>query len=120
MALPRLALPENTPGELFVDSSCIDCDTCRWVAPATFARSDALGQSHVARQPADDAERLRAYVALVSCPTASIGARTPDASMARRAARSLPEPVREDVYYCGYAAESSFGASSCVLVNAIQ
>src|SRR5438132_196596 len=30
-------LAANVPGEFFVDSTCIDCGTCRQVAPATFA-----------------------------------------------------------------------------------
>jgi ferredoxin len=36
MADPRRSLPENVAGDFFVDDSCIDCDTCRQVAPATF------------------------------------------------------------------------------------
>jgi hypothetical protein len=27
---------ENVEGNFYVDSTCIDCDTCRWVAPNTF------------------------------------------------------------------------------------
>src|SRR5215468_75466 len=30
-------LPANVAGDFFVDASCIDCGTCRWVAPASFA-----------------------------------------------------------------------------------
>jgi hypothetical protein len=29
---------ENVEGNVFVDESCIDCDTCRWMAPSTYAR----------------------------------------------------------------------------------
>ncbi|XP_015064361.1 uncharacterized protein LOC107009532 [Solanum pennellii] len=25
--------PQNVSGEFFVDHTCIDCDTCRWMAP---------------------------------------------------------------------------------------
>ena len=34
MASLAKLLPENVPGEFFVDSTCIDCDTCRQLAPA--------------------------------------------------------------------------------------
>jgi glyoxylase-like metal-dependent hydrolase (beta-lactamase superfamily II)/ferredoxin len=101
---------ENAPGDYFVDSSCIDCDTCRQIAPETYGRSDAVGQSVVVVQPETDAARLRAAMALVACPTASIGtARKADVGPAVAA---FPEPITEDVYYCGYASEASFGASA--------
>ena len=54
MALVALRLPGNVEGELFVDSSCIDCDACRQIAPATFDERD--GQSVVYCQPVADAE----------------------------------------------------------------
>lgn len=113
--MPRLVdrLKENAPGDYFVDSSCIDCDTCRQIAPQIYARSDEAGQSIVARQPRTDDERLRAAMALVACPTASIGTST-KVDVAR-AVDAFPEPIAPDVYYCGYASETSFGASSYLL-----
>ncbi len=27
---------ENVQGDFYVDSSCIDCDTCRWMAPEIY------------------------------------------------------------------------------------
>ena len=36
VANPRKLVPENVPGEFFVDTTCIDCDTCRQIDPATF------------------------------------------------------------------------------------
>lgn len=72
MARLPLRLSENVPGDVYVDETCIDCDTCRRLAPDTFARSPR-GLSFVRRQPRDELERLRARMALVSCPTASIG-----------------------------------------------
>src|SRR6185295_11607823 len=71
MASPALRLPANAPGDLYVDSTCIDCDTCRWMAPETFDRAGE--QSRVFHQPADDESRRRALMALLACPTASIG-----------------------------------------------
>lgn len=104
MADPALRLPENAPGDFFVDSTCIDCDACRIFAPEVF--SDARDQSFVSRQPGNDEELLAAQKALVSCPTASIGS----SHSARPAIDALPELVDGDVFRCGYASESSFGA----------
>ena len=36
MANLEKRLPENVPGDFFVDSTCIDCDACRQIAPAVF------------------------------------------------------------------------------------
>jgi glyoxylase-like metal-dependent hydrolase (beta-lactamase superfamily II)/ferredoxin len=104
MADPALRLPENVPGDFFVDSTCIDCDACRIFAPTVF--SDARDQSFVFHQPASDEELLAAQKALISCPTSSIGS----SHSARAALDSLPELVDDDVERCGYASESSFGA----------
>jgi glyoxylase-like metal-dependent hydrolase (beta-lactamase superfamily II)/ferredoxin len=103
-------LPDNAPGDFFVDESCIDCETCRVVAPRVFARSDRLGLSIVRRQPGSREDALRAAMALVSCPTSAIG--TASKADVRSAVEALPDPIAEGVFYCGYAAESSFGAAS--------
>jgi glyoxylase-like metal-dependent hydrolase (beta-lactamase superfamily II) len=112
-AADRIA--ENVAGDFFVDSSCIDCDLCRQLAPASFARSDRRGQSFVAAQPVDDAGRHRALMALVTCPTSSIG--TTHKLDARSAARAFPEPVGDNVYFCGYASADSYGASSWLVTR---
>ena len=31
---------QNISGDLYVDSSCIDCDTRRWMAPEIFDEQD--------------------------------------------------------------------------------
>jgi glyoxylase-like metal-dependent hydrolase (beta-lactamase superfamily II)/ferredoxin len=111
MADPALRLPENVPGDFFVDSTCIDCDACRIFAPAVF--SDARDQSYVFHQPASDEELLAAQKALISCPTSSIGS----SGSARAAIDALPEQVDGDVYRCGYASESSFGAIAYLLLD---
>ncbi len=103
-------LAENSEGELFVDSSCIDCAMCRGIAPASFARSERAGASVVARQPSTDAEMLRAKMALVSCPTSSIGSRHKLPLV--DAIDAFPEPLGDDVYFCGFGSERSFGARS--------
>ena len=109
MADPALRLPENVPGDFFVDTTCIDCDACRIFAPAVF--SDANDQSFVFHQPETDEERLAAQKALISGPTSSIGS----SQSARAAIDALPEHIEDDVYRCGYASESSFGAISYFL-----
>jgi glyoxylase-like metal-dependent hydrolase (beta-lactamase superfamily II)/ferredoxin len=115
--MARLAdrLPENAEGEFFVDSSCIDCAVCRTVAPVSFARSDRAGASIVARQPQDEADVLRAKMALVACPTSSIGScsKLP----LDDAIDAFPEPLGDGIYFCGFAAESSFGAQSYLVVR---
>jgi len=112
MARLELRRPENAPGDLFVDSTCIDCDTCRWMAPETFVRKS--GMSAVAAQPLDAGSRRRALQALVSCPTASIGTATKAPDLAQ-AAQDFPIPVAGSVHHCGYHSESSFGATSYLI-----
>jgi glyoxylase-like metal-dependent hydrolase (beta-lactamase superfamily II)/ferredoxin len=111
MARVALKIAENVPGDFFVDSTCIDCDACRLIAPTVFY--DIGDQSAVYHQPESEKELLAAQRALISCPTASIG------DVAKRdmraAVASLPEPVADDVYRCGYTSESSFGAISYYL-----
>ncbi|HEV7428445.1 MAG TPA: MBL fold metallo-hydrolase [Thermoanaerobaculia bacterium] len=108
MASLELRLPDNVPGDFYVDSTCIDCDACRIFAPTVF--SDTGDQSAVFHQPESDDEVLAAQKALISCPTASIGSVTKHDM--RPALASLPELVDGDVYRCGYASEASFGAIS--------
>lgn len=104
--------PENVPGDLYVDHSCIDCDTCRWMAPAIFGRVGS--QSAVIHQPANVAERERALQALLSCPTASIGTVERPADI-KAVQQSFPIPIADTVYHCGYHAESSYGAASYLI-----
>ena len=108
MANPQLAYPENVPGNFFVDDTCIDCDLCRQIAPSVF--HEYSDHSFVAHQPESPLEEHRAAMALVTCPTASIGTR--DKSEARDAATAYPELIDEDVYFCGYASRNSYGAAS--------
>lgn len=113
MARTRDRIADNVDGDFFVDSSCIDCDLCRQLAPATFSRTDRRAQSYVARQPAGEGEQHRALMALVTCPTSSIG--TTRKLDTKAAARSLPEPIADDVYFCGWASEASYGAASWLI-----
>lgn len=108
MASLAKRLPDNVPGDFYVDDTCIDCDACRIFAPTVF--SDTGDQSAVFHQPETDGEILAAERALISCPTASIGSLSKHDM--RPALASLPELVDGDVYRCGYASEASFGAIS--------
>jgi glyoxylase-like metal-dependent hydrolase (beta-lactamase superfamily II)/ferredoxin len=102
------ALPANVPGEFFVDSTCIDCDTCRQLAPQVFGEAD--GYAYVLAQPAADVDERQALQALVSCPTGSIGTRGP--SRAKEVFGDFPLPVDGGVHYCGFTSPKSFGGSS--------
>jgi glyoxylase-like metal-dependent hydrolase (beta-lactamase superfamily II)/ferredoxin len=92
---------------LYVDETCIECDTCRELAPDVFGSLES-GQSFVKLQPGDDRMWRRALHAVVSCPTASIGAER----SAKEAARDLPVHLDGPVYRCGYSSEASYGAQS--------
>lgn len=111
MADLTLRLATNVEGDLFVDESCIDCATCRWMAPEIYDAAE--GRSRVHSQPTSEGERLRALQALIACPTASIGTKTKEGMAA--AVASFPIPVTDDVFHCGYHAESSFGAASWLI-----
>lgn len=113
MAQIEERLAENVEGDFFVDSTCIDCDACRQIAPAVFR--DHGGQSSVYHQPGNPGELHRALMALVACPTASIG--TVSHRSARAGVAAFPVHVVDDVYYCGFNAESSFGAWSYLIVR---
>jgi len=114
MARVTARLPENVPGPFFVDDSCIDCAVCRHIQPAVFARS-ARDLSFVSRQPASEEERTRALMALVACPTSSIG--TEPKVDAAPGVHAFPEAVADGVYSCGFTAESSFGAWSYLVTR---
>ena len=107
-------LPENAPGDFFVDQSCIDCETCAQIAPEVFGRS-ARALSFVKKQPETEEQQIRAAMALVACPTSSIGnARKADT---RAAVQRFPELIEDGVMYCGFTSESSFGASSYLVTR---
>jgi ferredoxin len=73
MADKTLKNPDNVPGKYYVDSTCIDCDLCRNIAPGAFARHDERGYSYVLKQPQTSDEIAQAEEARISCPTETIG-----------------------------------------------
>jgi len=54
---------QNALGDFFMDSTCIDCDACRQIAPAVF--SQATETSYVSHQPETPADRRAARHALL-------------------------------------------------------
>ncbi len=106
-------LVENVPGDFYVDSTCIDCDACRQIAPTIFR--DHGDQSSVYRQPETEEETRLALMSLVACPTSSIG--TTRKYDARVGVEAFPSPVTENVYFCGFTSEASFGAWSYLVVR---
>jgi glyoxylase-like metal-dependent hydrolase (beta-lactamase superfamily II)/ferredoxin len=117
MAHPSRRRSENVPGDFYVDSTCIDCDACRAIAPAVFGF--AGGQSAVHAQPGNETEQRDALRALTACPTASIGTLSPHPELAQVRA-SFPEPIDDagEVFYNGYHSEKSFGAASWFIPRA--
>src|SRR5437660_961135 len=102
MAQIERRLSQNVDGDFFVDESCIDCDACRQIAPETFR--DHGDQSSVFHQPSTPEAVHRALMALVACPTASIGTRSH--RHAREGVEAFPTQVFSNVYYCGFNAEA--------------
>jgi len=109
MAQAKLKHIRNIPGQFYVDISCIDCGTCYWMAPHTFQETSE--QSIVFQQPQTDADQKRSYQALLSCPTNSIGVdHRPEWS--NEVLNSFPSLIEQNVFHCGFHAESSYGAAS--------
>lgn len=116
MADPEHRRPENVDGDFYVDTTCIDCDACRWIAPRTFDSAGEMSRVHA--QPHTPEDVARALQALVACPTASIGAL--GEHDARAAAASFPEPIEDGearVFHCGYHHPDTFGAASYLIVR---
>jgi glyoxylase-like metal-dependent hydrolase (beta-lactamase superfamily II)/ferredoxin len=113
MASLQQRLPENVPGDFFVDSTCIDCDTCSQLAPTIFR--DHGDQCSVHRQPETAGEVRCAMMALVACPTGSIGA--VERHDAHIGIDAFPMLLDDNVYFCGFTSESSFGAWSYLITR---
>ena len=119
----RYRRPENIPGPLWVDTKCIDCDTCRWMAPETFiavAGASAASASAVTFQPAPGTpERHAALQALLSCPTFSIHLDAPEPGELAAARDSFPMLIPGTVgcYHLGHHDEASYGAASYLIVR---
>src|SRR5205809_4419112 len=98
MANPKKRVPENVPGDFFVDSTCIDCDACRQIAPAVFGQAPETSFVHT--HPVSPGARRQSLRALLACPTGSIGCLGPDDTKA--VMQDFPLLIEEPVFYCGY------------------
>ncbi len=110
MADQNKRLATNVEGDFYVDSTCINCDTCRQLAPNSF--KEVRDFSAVVKQPDGDRQVHQAYQALLACPVGSIGTVTMDKQKLQRARASFPIHLEGGVYYCGFNSEKSFGANS--------
>lgn len=112
MATQSKRLRSNVVGDFYVDSSCIDCATCRWMVPEVFDQADA-GQSKVHSQPESPELVQRSLQALIACPTGSIG--TEQKHDIKAVQKTIPTLIADNVYHCGYHSEDSFGAASYLI-----
>jgi len=98
--------PGNADGDWYVDTRCIDCSTCRQLAPDVFEQ--VVDQSLVVAQPGSGAALIGAWRAALACPTQSIGT----VSRQHRPEGLFPQELDDDVFLCGFNSEHSFGANS--------
>jgi glyoxylase-like metal-dependent hydrolase (beta-lactamase superfamily II)/ferredoxin len=107
-------LSTNVSGDFYVTNSCINCDTCRQIAPQTY--TEASGYSAVAHQPQTEAERRSAIHALLSCPTGAIHCENADMKKEIQASiGDFPLQVEDGIYYSGFTSHKSYGGSSYFL-----
>ncbi len=110
MADRNKRLDSNAPGHFYVDATCINCDTCRQLAPLSF--EEVGDYSAVSRQPDSESQTHQAYQALLACPVGSIGTEHSDKEQLRSAMASFPIQIETEVSCCGFNSEKSFGANS--------
>jgi glyoxylase-like metal-dependent hydrolase (beta-lactamase superfamily II)/ferredoxin len=103
-------LDANVGDNFYVDATCINCDTCRQLAPASFEEVGTF--SAVTKQPTDGGHIQQAYQALLACPVGSIGTEHSDKLQMKEAMASFPLQLEDEVFYCGFNSEKSFGANS--------
>lgn len=66
-------VPQNVPGQFYVDSSCIYCGLCDQTAPGNFCECPEQGWAYVFEQPGTAEELHQCQLAAECCPTKSIG-----------------------------------------------
>src|SRR5918996_2962921 len=110
MANVAKRLTTNAPGNFFVDSTCINCDACRQLAPTVFEEVEEF--SVVTHQPKTQEELYQAYQALLACPVGSIGNVQGEPSGLQQAMASFPLRLDGGVFYNGFHSAKSFGGTS--------
>lgn len=113
MANPKKKVVDNVAGDFFVDTSCINCDACRKIAPKNYG--DNGEYSFIQQQPKTDTDRLLASMAILACPVGAIG--TDQKDFIKKARSSFPFQLKEDVFLLGYNHRSSFGADSYLVTD---
>lgn len=63
---------KNVPGRIFVDQSCIACDTCMVSAPNNFSMLPGT-HAYVSKQPETPEEETACEEAIQGCPVQAIG-----------------------------------------------
>lgn len=113
MADKNKIVPGNVPGDFFVDTTCINCDNCRALAPTVFGEfGDYAG---VKKQPENDEEVRAALRALVCCPTGSIG--TAEKHDVKAAMADLPMLIDGGIYYTGFNSPKAAGGQSYIMLH---
>jgi glyoxylase-like metal-dependent hydrolase (beta-lactamase superfamily II)/ferredoxin len=107
--------PLGVEGSLFTDHSCIDCGTCYHLAPTLFKEADDR-RSAVIKQPLTNDEWVNAKRSILSCPTNSIGLNNPPDQF-KKLPTCLPLEISDNIYYLGFTSESSYGASSYLIMR---
>lgn len=108
-------MPGNVEGNFFVDTTCINCDTCRAIAPSVFGEyGDYAG---VKKQPANKEEHRLAMRALLCCPVGSIGTHEPN--NAREVLQDFPLVIDRNVYFCGFNSPKSAGGFSYLVIHSL-
>lgn len=109
MADARRRHPKNVDGPWFVDTTCINCDAARHVAPGLI--EEVEDTSVFVRQPATPEEELMAWRAVLVCPTGSVGR----VGKGKPPEGAFPWRIGERLHYLGFNSEDSFGATSYLL-----
>jgi len=65
--------PENAPGKMYVDRTCIACDACCIAAPNNFKMNENDGHAFLAKQPTSPEEEEQCKEAMEACPVEAIG-----------------------------------------------
>jgi ferredoxin len=65
--------PDNVPGKMYVDESCIACDACIISAPDNFSMNPDDGHAFLIQQPRTASEEEQCREAMEGCPVEAIG-----------------------------------------------
>lgn len=122
----------NEKGQFYVSEGCINCGTCRWIAPETFAargfKSAVVDQpvasyaSHRVEDTPTTSPLRKAVQAMVTCPSGSIRTTEPLGPLVRRVIEEdFPRDIDPErlpgVYHLGFHRHGTIGAAAYLLVR---